>query len=194
MAILSPTTRRRVIRPWAVLLVLLLAGGLNLPAQTAASKEYQIKAAFLFNFAQFIEWPATAFTNTDMPFRIGILGDDPFGTSLEDTVQGETIHNHKIIVQRSREIGDLKNCQLIFIDKSEKNRVADVLSELDSKPTVTVSEIDGFARNGGVINFYLEEKKVRFEINPVAAQNDGLKISSQLLSLGKIVQPARGGK
>jgi hypothetical protein len=194
MAILNQTARRRATRLQHVLLVMLLAVGLKLSAQTAATKEYQIKAAFLFNFAQFIEWPADALTNTDVPFRIGILGDDPFGTALEDTVQGETIHSHKIIVQRSREIGDLKNCQLIFIDKSEKNRVADVLSELDSKPTVTVSEIDGFARNGGVINFYLEEKKVRFEINPVAAQNDGLKISSQLLSLGKIVQPARGGK
>jgi len=157
----------------------------------AQSREYQIKAAFLFNFAQFIEWPAGTYVATNAPFSIGILGDDPFGAALDDTVQGETIANHKLIVRRSRQIADLADCQMIFVSKSEKKRLAEILSALDSRPVLTVSEVEGFTRSGGGINFYLDGSKVRFEINPAAAQNDGLKISSQLLSLGKIVPTAK---
>jgi hypothetical protein len=153
----------------------------------AQSREYQIKAAFLFNFAQFIEWPAGTYATTNTPFSIGILGDDPFGAALDDTVQGETIANHKLVVRRSQQIADLADCQMIFVSKSERKHLAEILSALDSRPVLTVSEVEGFARNGGGINFYLDGTKVRFEINPDAAQNDRLKISSQLLSLGKIV-------
>jgi hypothetical protein len=160
----------------------------SLPAQTSASREYQIKAAFLFNFAQFVEWPSNVFTNADAPLCIGILGDDPFGAALDETLKGETIRNRKLTVQRSQRVEDLKGCQLVFICKSEKDRMSGILSELNRGQILTVSEIDGFARQGGVINFYLEGKKVRFEINTAAAQREGLKVSSQLLSLGKIVE------
>lgn len=160
----------------------------------AQSREYQIKAAFLFNFAQFVDWPATAFTNGTAPFYIGILGDDPFGAALDETIQGEAINNHKIIVVRSQNVGDLKNCAMIFVSKSEKRHIPEILSDLDSRPILTVSEVDGFAQDGGSINFFLDGTKVRFEINPAASQSDGLKISSQLLSLGKIVQSSKEGK
>ncbi|MDB4793600.1 YfiR family protein [Methylacidiphilales bacterium] len=160
---------------------------LGLGHAQAQSKEYQIKAAFLFNFAQFVQWPATAFPETDAPFCIGILGDDPFGDVLEDMIQGETINHHKLVVHRSARFEDLEDCQLIFISKSEAAQLPDILSKLDSKPILTVSEIDSFAENGGAIDFYLQGNKVRFEINPSSAQRCGLKISSQLLSLGKIV-------
>jgi hypothetical protein len=163
-------------------------------AANAQSKEYQIKAAFLYNFAQFVDWPSAAFANTNAPFNIGILGDDPFDGSLDATIQDETINGHKIVAIRSQRIEDLKNCQIIFVCKSEKKRIAEILTELDSKPILTVSEIDGFAQRGGNINFFLAGTKVRFEINPGAAQSDGLKISSQLLSLGKIVQSGGGDK
>jgi hypothetical protein len=160
----------------------------------AQSKEYQIKAAFLFNFAQFVEWPPAVLENTNAPFRIGVLGDDPFGSALNQIVQGETIDSRKIVVQRSNQIDDLKNCQMIFVSRSEKNHVAEILSALDSKPILKVSEVEGFAQHGGSINFYLEGSKVRFEINPDSARRDHLKISSQLLSLGKIVPPAKEEK
>jgi hypothetical protein len=156
-------------------------------AALAQSREYQVKAAFLFNFAQFVEWPDDTYSATNTPFCIGILGDDPFGTALDQTVQGETIGGHKLVVQRSRQIADLQNCQIIFVSKSEKKRLAEILSALSSRPVLTVSEMEGFARSGGVINFYLEGTKVRFEINPTAVQNERLKISSQLMSVGKIV-------
>jgi len=196
MAVLSTANRqcadhslKKFCRAAFVLLALLLLGEWATWAQPAVPKEYQLKAAFLFNFAQFAEWPRTAFTNTDSPLCIGVLGENPFGKALEETVQGETIHGHKLAVRHSRQIEDLKDCQMIFISKSEKSRTAEILSTLRSHPVLSVSEIEGFARRGGVINFYLDGNKVRFEINPAIAQREGLKMSSQLLSLGKIVQP-----
>ena len=193
MAVLNLNARHRLTVFWLVLFLLLPGGGTNLFAQ-ATSKEYQIKAAFLFNFMQFVEWPPTVFKNANDPFRIGVLGQDPFNAALEDTVQGETISNHKIIVEHAMQVDDLKNCQLIFISKSEKKHVAEILSALDDKPVLTVSEIEGFAERGGGINFYLEGNKVRFEVNPDAARHDGLKVSSQLLSLGKIIETAKEAK
>ena len=193
MAVLNQNARHRLTGFWLVLFLLLHGGGTSLFAQTP-SKEYQIKAAFLFNFIQFVEWPPTVFKNADDPFRIGVLGQDPFNAALEETVQGETIINHKIIVEHPMQVDDLKNCQLIFISKSEKKHVTEILSALDDKPVLTVSEIEGFAERGGGINFYLEGNKVRFEVNPDAARHDGLKVSSQLLSLGKIIETAKEAK
>jgi hypothetical protein len=190
MAFLSPARSRSLAVCWLLLLAL-LSGGWNLCAQPATSREYQVKAAFLFNFAQFVEWPATAFTNADEPFQIGVLGEDPFGAALEETVQGEAINGHKIIVLHSRHIADLKDCQMIFVSGSEKGQVKDILSQLNSAAVLTVSDIDNFAANGGIINFFRDGTKVRFAINPLAAQHEGLKLSSQLLSLGKIIQPEK---
>jgi hypothetical protein len=163
------------------------------PAQLAVSREYQIKATFLFNFVQFVEWPKEAFTSSDTPICIGVLGEDPFGAALEDTVRGETVQNRKLIVQRSRRMESLKNCHLVFISKSETEQVPGILGALDPASVLTVSETQGFAQHGGIINLYLAGNKVRFEINPAAAHRKGLKISSELLSLGKIVEaePAR---
>jgi hypothetical protein len=174
-------------RPLLGLLSVLVAFSLlgSLPAR-AQSKEYQIKAAFLFNFAQFVKWPGGSFANDSAPFCIGILGDDPFGDALEGIVQGESIDHHRLTVLRARSFAELKNCQLIFVCKSEEGHVAEILSQLDSKPILTVSEVEGFTKNGGDINFYLQDGKIRFEINPSSAQHCGLRISSQLLNLGKI--------
>jgi hypothetical protein len=181
--------KKNIIHWLGIFILATLTGAAN-----AQSKEYQIKAAFLYNFAQFINWPSDAFANTNAPFYIGILGDDPFDGSLDETIQDENINGHKIVAVRSQRIEDLKNCQIIFVSKSEKKHVAEILTELDSKPILTVSEIDGFAQHGGSINFFLAGTKVRFEINREAAQNNGLKISSQLLSVGKIVPSAGGDK
>jgi hypothetical protein len=164
-------------------------------AQSAATREYQIKAVFLFNFLQFVEWPATAFPGPDTPLLIGVLGDDPFGPALEEAVRGETVHNRRLLVRRSQRLDDLQDCQLLFISKSENRRVGEILSQLNGRPVLTVSELDGFARRGGVIAFYPDGKKVRFEINPASARLRGLKMSSELLGLGRIVgdEVAGGG-
>lgn len=168
--------------------------GLSQLRAEAGDTEHQIKAAFLFNFAQFVEWPPGAFTNAQAPLCIGVLGNDPFGSSLEETVHDETIRGRKLAIQHSRKIEDLKNCQMIFISRSEKSKVDEILAALDSRPVLTVGEIDGFAQRGGAINFYREGKKVRFEINPAVTRRNGLKVSSELLSLGKIVNEETGGK
>jgi len=153
----------------------------------AQTKEYQVKAAFLYNFAQFVVWPETASTNADEPFRIGVLGDNPFGKDLVETVRGETIHGRPMTIQESRRAESLTNCQIVFISNVEASHLDEVFSKLGSKPILTVSEIPGFAQRGGVINFYREGSKVRFEINPDAAEKNGLKVSSELLTLGKII-------
>jgi hypothetical protein len=178
--------RKRQIGRWFCLLLCLPA--LTASPAAAQSKEYQIKAAFLLNFTQFVQWPAAAFAGAAAPLCIGVLGDDPFGAALEETVRGESIQDHKLTVRRAQKLEDLADCQLVFVSKSENGRVPEILAKIDSHPVVTVSEVAGFAKQGGTINFYREQNKVRFEINPAAARQSGLKISSQLLALGKIVE------
>jgi hypothetical protein len=157
-----------------------------LPAR-AQSKEYQLKAAFLYNFIQFVDWPPSAFPSPDAPLRIGILGDDPFGAALDGVVQNESVDNHPLAVVRSNNIADLQDCQLIFVSQSEGGHLGQILSSIDSRPVLTVSDIDHFAQAGGDIGFFLSGGKVRFAINPGSARQSGLRISSQLLTLGRIV-------
>lgn len=161
-------------------------------AARAELREYQIKAAFLINFVQFVTWPEAAYPAADAPLRVAVLGSDPFGGALDRAIQSAPPGPHKIVVTHCEKIADCKNCQIIFISRSEDKNQEAILSQLDSQPILTVSETKGFAKRGGVINFFIENNKVRFEINPAAAQRDKLKISSQLLNLGKIVD-ATGG-
>ncbi len=181
----SPKWQRRF---FGLLIFILCMSTFGMGRAGAQSKEYQLKAAFLYNFAQFVKWPSSSFAADNAPFYIGILGDDPFGGAIEKIIQGESIDNHKLVILRSRNVEDLKDCQLLFISKSEEDHVAKILFKLDARPILLVSEIDGFAQSGGVINLYLQGGKVRFGINPNAAQRRGLKVSSQLLSLGRIIE------
>ena len=167
---------------WCVLLVLFAPSIL-----LAQSREYQVKAAFVYNFAQFVMWPETAFTNTTQPFQIGVLGENPFGKSLEETVKGETIKGRPIIVVESPRIEKLAGCQILFVSKSALAHAEDIFQKLDSKPVLTVSEDPGFIQQGGIINLYRDGGKVHFQINPDAAEKNGLKLGSELLSVGKIV-------
>lgn len=107
-------------------------------AQSEVPKEYQIKAAFLFHFAQFVEWPSTSFTNANAPIVIGVLGENSFGGALDEIVKGETIGNRKIAVQYSRRAQDLKNCQIVFVSKSEITLLPRILKELNGNNLLTV--------------------------------------------------------
>lgn len=151
------------------------------------SREYQIKAAFLFNFARFVEWPVAAFPSADSPLKLCILGEDPFGAALDETVRGERVRERQLVVQRLAEVVDVSSCQLVFLSASERGRFPEILGELVSKSVLTVSEVEDFAAEGGMINFVLVDNRVRFEINPSAAKRSGLKVSSELLRLGRIV-------
>jgi hypothetical protein len=183
---LSPRARRSCRLVLAAALALLAPARAEMaPAEPA--REYQIKAVFLFNFAQFVEWPAAAFAGAESPLCFGVLGEDPFGSTLESVVRDEAVRGRKLIVRRARHAAELEGCQLLFVSRSERARVGEILAGLGGAPILTVSEIEGFGARGGIINFYLEQNRVRFEINAEAAAQCGLRVSSELLSLGRIV-------
>lgn len=178
----------------SILLCLAIAGlGLRIATAAPAASEYEVKAAFLYNFIKFVEWPPKAFPNRNSPLIIGVLGDDPFFSPsakinyLDQTVDGKTINDRNIVVQRSNRLADLKNCQLLFISKSERNRIKDTLANLSGMNILVVGETENFCQQGGAINFVMQSEKVRFEINVGAAEKAGLKISSKLLNVAKIV-------
>jgi hypothetical protein len=182
---------RRRPRGWLMLttaLAVLLMCPMAVRAQ--APKEYQIKAVFLFNFVQFVEWPASAFVSPDDPIRIAVLGNDPFAGSLDIAVQGEKVRQRSLVVERVQRIQDAANCHLLFVCSSERMNIASIISAFKGRPVLTVGDMPDFARRGGIIDFYLEGQKVRFEINRAAALQSGLKVSSQLLGLARIVGPA----
>jgi hypothetical protein len=158
-------------------------------AQSPAAREYQVKAVFLFNFIQFVEWPGSAFLDVKSPVKIGILGEDPFDGALDEAVKGEKIAGRSVEIVRSRRPEDLAGCHLVFISRSEGRRVERALAQLSARPVLTVSELEGFTHQGGMIAFYSEGKKIRFEINPATAKSADLKISSELLGLGRIAGP-----
>lgn len=176
-----------------VLLTCLLPG--ELTAQNAPPNEYQIKAAFILNFAQFIQWPAASFGDASQPIVIGILGDDPFGEMLEQTFANEVVGGRALVVKRARQVDDLKSSHLLFVSKSERDRVTTILNSLRDSAVVTIGEVENFAQRGGIINFYMDGRRVRFEINADAAQKKGIRIHSQLLARAKIIGalPGRAG-
>jgi hypothetical protein len=183
--------QRWKIRAGLVLLAMTLAVGPSLCAQTAVSKEYQIKAVCLYNFAQFVVWPPKVFTSPDQPFRIGILGDDPFGTFLDETVQGEKVGGHPLVIQRYDSVEDAGDCQILFVSASESGNLAAILSALKGKSVLTVGEKEDFVQGGGMIRFFVESNKLRLKINPAAAKDAGLTISSKLLRLAQISEPGK---
>lgn len=169
--------------------LLLVASTSDVRAQTAPTSEYQLKAVFLFNFAQFVEWPPPAFPETKTPFIVGVLGDDPFGAYLNETVRGETVQTHPMIVRRYRDVADIEACHILFISRSEADRMEPVLTSLHGQGTLTVSDAESFAEQGGMIQFVTEANKIRLRINVEAARAADLTISSKLLSLAQIVTP-----
>ena len=152
-------------------------------AQDAPPSEYRLKAAFLFNFAKFVEWPPEAFAEKTSPFIIGVLGDNPFGNELQQTVIGKNINDHPITIQPFSTAAAATNCHLLFISNSEKKRLTEIVPALRGTTVLTVSETERFIEAGGMINFVSVNNKIRFQINDDAAKTARLKISSKLLSL-----------
>jgi hypothetical protein len=183
--------RPRTIRVCLILLVLWSAVSSPLSAQSSVSKEYQIKAVFLFNFAQFVKWPDRVFTRSDEPFRIGILGDDPFDGFIDATVQGEKVDGHPLVIQRYASVADIKVCQILFISRSESEKMEGILSDLKGKNILTVADSEGFIKSGGIVLLSKEENKIRLQINLEAAKNANLSISSKILRLAEIVGPGK---
>jgi hypothetical protein len=166
------------------------AAALAAPREAVAqslSREYQLKAVFLFNFAQFVEWPAGAFPSTETPLVIGILGSDPFGASLDEIVRGETADGHPLVVRRYRGVEDVAGCHILFIGQMEKDDLRQVLDSLKGRPILTVGDTERFAGRGGMIRFVTDRNRIRLRINLEVAAAANLKISSKLLRPAEIV-------
>ncbi len=156
--------------------------------------EHQVKIGFLYNFAKFVEWPIDAFPEPGAPLTISILGGDPFCDSLERSLQGKTVNGRVIAVRRLRRVDPQDPGQILFIGPSVGKEAGPVLASLRTVPVLTVGDMAEFAALGGVINFTIEDHKVRFEINLDAAERAHLRVSSQLLTVAKIVrEPSRAG-
>ncbi len=170
----------------SVILMLYLAIGIsNGYAQKKTYGEYDVKAAFIYNFLKFIEFPDK--DSTESTITLCIVGDDPFGTAINPAKDD----SKKIVIRRYNKLTGQERCKVLFICRSEKRHLEKILNTIKGMNVLTIGDTEGFAQEGVIINFYIEEDKVRFEINKDAADKAGLKISSRLLSLAKIIQQER---
>jgi hypothetical protein len=192
MAFLSAILRRRLGQAgWALCLGVVLLAPPRIVAAAAPTPEYQIKAVFLFNFAQFVEWPAAAFTDEHAPLIIGVLGEDPFGAQLDDAVRGEVIGGRPLQVQRYRRAEDVGPCHILFISRSESGQLDRLLARLKGRSLLTVGDTEAFNRAGGMVRFVTENNKIRLRINVEAAKAVDLVISSKLLRPAMIFNPGK---
>jgi hypothetical protein len=156
---------------------------LELHADEAPSLEYHVKAAFLLNFTRFVEWPSTE--PADAPFPICILGRDPFGSALDRMLEGESVDGHKLVIRRIKR-DQTQSCRIVFAERSERD-LSKLLPGL-GRGVLTVGEGDGFLREGGMIAFVIDNRRVRFDINQAAASAAALRISSKLLNVARSVE------
>jgi hypothetical protein len=177
---------RRILAIAAGLLVLLLMTMVNTQKVYADAKEYSVKAAFLFNFVKFIEWPDESFKNSQSPIVISFIGKDPFGDALNE-FRGKTINGRTIVIHRVPSVESLERSHVIFVSKSEKDNLPAILKAVETWHTLTVGDMKSFAQSGGIINLVNIDNKIGFEINVGAAEKARLKVSSKLLKLSKIV-------
>lgn len=150
-----------------------------------APTEYEVKAAYLFNFAKFVTWPPPAFATPDEPLRVGILGDDPFGGQFAEIVADRKVQGRRLVIVRGSTVAALSSCHVLFISSSEQERLGKIVAELRraGSHALTVADQDDTAVSTVMIRFVVDDNKVRFAINPKAAAEAGLSISSKLLSL-----------
>lgn len=155
-------------------------------AKSSTFKEYQVKAAFLYYFGKFVEWPETAFGGANSSFVMCILGEDPFGKELETVIQGKLIQKRPILIRRIQKTSEVEACHLLFISSSEQKNISEALSVTEGAGVLAVGETPRFIEQGGAIQFLLRDNKVRFAINMTRTTQAGLKMSSQLLKLAII--------
>lgn len=181
---------------WAILVCTVsLFFPTRLAGQQAKASEYEIKAAYLFDFAKFVAWPADISKSKATPFTICVLGKNPFGGVLNATIAGETIGGQSVAAREIASLQEAAGCRIVYIGSSEERRLSALVSELGNLPILTVSEIPQFTEHGGMIQFVMEGNRVRFEANPAAAQAVGLNMSSALLRVAtKVHRDLRPGE
>jgi hypothetical protein len=159
------------------------------PSFAQVSKEYQLKAVFLWRLAQFTQWPSNAFENADTPIAICVLGENPFGDALDEAVRGETAHGRKLVVRRYRSVQEIKACHLLYIEGSAARQVKEIIAALRGRSILTVSDIEGFALSyDGMVRFLTEQNKIKLRVNVKAATAAGLALDPRLLRTAEIVK------
>lgn len=170
-----------------LLFCLILGGAADLSAEQRNPGEYQVKALFIYNFINFVEWPADSSFSSNSAINVCIVGEDPFNEAF-DEIRNETVKGKRLVIKPYHASEERRGCQLIFIPASEVRRAESILRTVRDAGVLTVGDTEEAARQGAVIGFYMEQKKVRFAINIEAAKHAGFKISSKLLKLAKIVR------
>ena len=163
-------------------------------AQHSTASEYEVKATYLYNFARFTEWPAKGADAKDTSFAVCVLGHDPFGSILDTILAGEAINGKHMVHRRISAVQDAGNCRIVFISSSEESRLKETLDVLEKMGALTVSDIPDFSVRGGMIQFVLEQNKVRFEVNLETAGKAGLMLSSELLKVAISVRNSQSGE
>jgi len=169
--------------------LILLTGIFSCAFQTSGEREYQVKAAFLFNFTQFVEWPAGSSEATGSPFVIGILGENPFGNYLREIIAGERVNGHLLTIQQYKNADEIKLCHILFINPTDNKHIREVITALKGRSILTVSDAANFIDAGGMIRLSTINNKIRIQVNPAKAKEAGLTISAKLLGVADIVSP-----
>lgn len=189
-------SRRDRLRPFFTMMATawLLLAVANLAAQQSKPSEYQVKAAYLYNFGRFVKWPAGLSAGKADSFSVCVLGHDPFGSILDSTLAGEALDGKPVVVRRLAKPENAVDCRILFVSSTEEKNLKEVLSAVDQASVLTVSDIPGFSQRGGIIQFIVEGDRIRFEINLASAENAGLTLSSELLKVAATVRRnARSG-
>jgi hypothetical protein len=187
---IHPITPRRKM-PLVMALSALLSLCIPDAALAAASAEYQVKTAYLYNFAKFIQWPADAFADSSSPIVIGILGEDPFGSSLDQVISQRQAQGRSLRIERYQSLADIKHCHLLFVSRSEAKRQSELLRAIADSGLATVGESADFTHDGGQIRFFFtSDQTIKIEVNPQAAKRAGIFISSRIMKIARIYQPA----
>jgi hypothetical protein len=183
----SSLLARRWVSPLLVLLLLLVQAARSFAADPQTLTEYQIKAGFFFNFTRFVDWPESAFVTASSPILVCVLGETPLTDLVIDVALGKVVNGRAVSIKRVKASDDLRRCNLLFISAEEERHTTEILASLRKTNTLTVGETPGFAQAGGMINFSIQENKVKLELNLEATTRAGLKVNSKLIAVSRLV-------
>jgi len=183
-----PRSRGRFLQFRAMIIAWAFFAATGLPAQQPKPNEYQVKAAYLYNFGRFVKWPAGIAAVQGDSFAVCVLGQDPFGSTLDSTLAGEALDGKPVVIRRIARPQDAADCRILFVSSTEEHHLKEILAAIDQASVLTVSDIPGFSRRGGIIQFITEGDKVRFEINLASAESARLALSSELLKVAASVR------
>jgi hypothetical protein len=172
-------------RIFAVVWLLIVVPGLS--GQNLKATDYQVKAAYLYNFGRFVDWPVNTTAKAEV-FTVCVLGRDPFGPVLDHALAGETIGGKNVVARRISSPQESSICQILFLGSAEESRLSKIIEAANKDAVLTVSDMPQFSERGGMVQFVVEDKRVRFEVNLTAAQNAGLTLRSELLRVAKVVK------